>query len=50
MQDDEEYGFLESKTRKQWKTILGQFYSNDGNVIDQFKLHTLQGNSYQDRQ
>ena len=30
------------------KTLFGEFIANDGSVVDQFKLHALQGKSYQE--
>ena len=38
----------ENDIKNNGKTLFGEFIANDGSVIDQFKLHTLQGNSYQE--
>jgi predicted MPP superfamily phosphohydrolase len=38
IQNDEEYGFLNLKLENNGKTIIGEFHSNEGNVIDNFEL------------
>jgi hypothetical protein len=41
------FGFLNINIKNNGTTLFGEFIANDGSVVDQFKLHTLQGNSYQ---
>ena len=48
MQDDDEFGFLNINIHNNGKTLFGKFMTNDGSVVDQFRLHTLQGKSYQE--
>ncbi|HET7643708.1 MAG TPA: metallophosphoesterase [Nitrososphaeraceae archaeon] len=38
IQNDEEYGFLNLKLEGNGKTIVGEFQTNDGDVIDSFTL------------
>jgi hypothetical protein len=38
IQNDEEYGFLNLKLENNGKTIVGEFHSNEGNLIDNFEL------------
>ena len=38
IQNDEEYGFLNLKLESNGKNIVGEFLSNEGNVIDNFEL------------
>jgi hypothetical protein len=38
IQNDEEYGFLNLKLESNGKTIVGEFHSNEGKVIDSFEL------------
>jgi hypothetical protein len=38
----EEHGFLELKTNNNGKSLVGQFYSNDGNIIkDKFIIEKI---------
>ena len=38
IQDDEEYGFLNLKLEDNGKTIVGEFQTNDGDILDSFTL------------
>jgi hypothetical protein len=38
IQDDEEYGFLNLKLEDNGKTIVGEFQTNDGDILDSFAL------------
>jgi hypothetical protein len=44
---ESKYGFLNISIKNNGKTLFGEFIANDGSVVDQFKLHALQGKSYQ---
>ena len=38
MQDDEEFGFLDLKLENNGKTIVGEFHTNEGDILDYFEL------------
>jgi len=38
IQDDEEYGFLNLKLEDNGKTLVGEFQTNDGDILDSFTL------------
>ena len=38
IQNDEEYGFLNLKLENNGKTIVGEFHTNKGEIIDNFNL------------
>ena len=40
------YGFLNINIENNGKTLFGEFIANDGSIVDQFRLHTQQTQSY----
>jgi hypothetical protein len=38
---DSQYGFLEFEMKNNGKTLVGQFHTNDGKIIDQFTLNDI---------
>ena len=37
-QQDESYGFLNVDVTNQGKILVGKYYTNDGDVLDEFKI------------
>ena len=37
-QEDESYGFLNIHVIEQRNELMGEYYSNDGDVLDEFKI------------
>jgi hypothetical protein len=37
-QQDASYGFLNVEITDQGSVLIGKYYSNDGNVLDEFKI------------
>jgi Calcineurin-like phosphoesterase len=41
IQDDEEFGFLDLKLENNGKTLIGEFHTNKGDIIDHFELNYI---------
>ena len=41
IQDDDEFGFLDLKLENNGKTIVGEFHTNEGDIIDHFELKQI---------
>ena len=41
-QEDKHFGFLNINIENNGKTLFGKFIANDGSIVDQFRLHSLQ--------
>ena len=41
IQDDDDFGFLDLKLENNGKTIVGEFHTNEGDIIDHFELKQI---------
>jgi hypothetical protein len=41
IQDDDDFGFLDLKLENNGKTIIGEFHTNEGDIIDHFELKQI---------